>query len=225
MTALALVRLRCSARLRRAALALAVLLAVAIVALGAGFGWFVLRAGRADPAPSHADGIVVLTGGAGRVELALRLLAEGRAPHLLVSGTGPGDIGDIVARAGIDSGLSARLPPGAITLGRGARTTRGNATETAEWVAQLALHSLLVVTSGYHMERAMVELRRTLPHGVALYPVPLVPRAADGHDRPPLRLLASEYAKWLAAALGMSSLAAREDERPAPTGRGPRMGG
>jgi uncharacterized SAM-binding protein YcdF (DUF218 family) len=225
MTALALAKLGCPGRLRRVALALTALLLVGVVALAGGFAWFVLRAGRADLAPPQADGIVVLTGGAGRVELALRLLAEGRAPQLLVSGTGPGDIGDIVARAGIDSGLSARLPPGAITLGRGARTTRGNATETTEWVAAHALHSLLVVTSGYHMQRALVELRRALPPGVALYPVPLVPRAADGHDRPPLRLLASEYAKWLAAALGMSSLAAREDERPAPTGRGPRMGG
>jgi len=225
MTAFAILPQPWPGRLRRAALALAALALLALLALAAGFGWFVLRAGRIDPAPPKADGIVVLTGGAGRVELALRLLAEGRAGRLLVSGTGPGDIGDIVARAGIDSGLSARVPQGAVTLGRGARSTRGNAAETADWAAAHDLHSLLVVTSGYHMARAMLELRRTLPADIALHPVPLVPRAVDGHDRPPLRLLAAEYAKWLAAALGLSSLAARDDERPAAAGRGARMGG
>jgi len=41
-----------------------------------------------NPIP-HADGIVALTGGDGRVSAALALLAERAAPALLISGAGP----------------------------------------------------------------------------------------------------------------------------------------
>jgi uncharacterized SAM-binding protein YcdF (DUF218 family) len=211
--------------LRLAARTIAAAVLLGGVALGGGFAWFAWRSGRAEGPPPVSDGIVVLTGGAGRVELALRLLAEGRSQQLLVSGTGPGDVGAIVARAGLDAGLSARLPAERITLGRGARTTRGNAIETADWVAAHGIRSLIVVTSGYHLPRAMVELRRTLPPGVAMHPVPLVPHAPDGHDQPPWRLLLSEYAKWLGALAGLSVTAGRDDEPAPPSGRGARMDG
>lgn len=213
------------ARLRLSAAVLAVLVLLFAVGLGAGFAWFAWRAGRAETVAPKADGIVVLTGGAGRVELALRLLADGQAQRLLVSGTGPGDVGAIVARAGLDAGLSARVPAERITLGRGARTTRGNAIETADWVEANGIRSLIVVTSGYHMPRALVELARTLPEGVTVHAVPLVPHAADGHDQPPWRLLLAEYAKWLGAVAGMSIAVGRDDEWALPAGRGAGMGG
>jgi uncharacterized SAM-binding protein YcdF (DUF218 family) len=213
------------ARLPLVAKTIASVVLLASVALAGGFAWFAWRSGQASEPPPVSDGIVVLTGGAGRVELALRLLADGRARQLLVSGTGPGDVGAIVARAGLDAGLSARLPAERITLGRGARTTRGNALETADWVASHGIRSLIVVTSGYHLPRAMVELRRTLPQGVVVHPVPLVPHAPDGHDQPPWRLLLSEYAKWLGALAGLSVVAERDDEPTPPFGRGVRMDG
>lgn len=185
-------------------------------ALGAGFVWFAVQARQPAPPPPASDGIVVLTGGAGRVELALRLLAEGRAARLLVSGTGRGDLADLMAGANLASTLSAqvsaRISPGQVTLGRGARSTRGNARETADWAAAHGLRSLIVVTSGYHMRRALWELRRTLPAQVALHPVPLVPHLPSGQDQVPLRLLAAEYAKWLGAVAGLSAWVAREEE-------------
>jgi len=196
---------------------LLVLAAIAVLALAGGFAWFADQARRTTVPPDRADGIVVLTGGAGRVELALRLMAEGRAARLLVSGTGQGDFADIVARARVDEALAARVLPTQVTLGRGARSTRGNARETAEWVAANGMRSLIVVTSGYHMVRALLELRRALPDDVELHPAPLVPHLADGHDRVPLRLLASEFAKWIGAAAGLSSLSPREDERTWPS--------
>lgn len=187
-------------------------LAVLAAALGAGFAWFAAEAARPAPPPPRSDGIVVLTGGAGRVELALRLLAEGRAGRLLVSGTGRGELGDLIAAAGLDAAVSAHVSPGQVTLGRGARSTRGNARETAEWAAGHGMGSLIVVTSGYHMRRALWELRRTLPAAVVLHPAPLVPHLPDGQDQVPLRLLVSEYAKWLGAMVGLSAWVAREEE-------------
>lgn len=191
----------------RGVVAALVLLVLALAALGVGFAWFAMRAARALPLPPVADGIVVLTGGAGRVERALHLLAEGRGRQLLVSGTGRAEFADLASRAGVETRLADR-----VTLGRGARSTRGNAHETAQWVRARGIGSLVVVTSGYHMARAMIELHRTLPADVTVYPSPLVPSAVDGADRVPLRLLLVEYAKWLGAAVGLSALVAREEE-------------
>ncbi len=169
----------------------------------AGFAWFLhLAALPPSSPPPVADGIVALTGGPDRVETALRLLADGRARLLLVSGVG-GDagFGDLARRAGADSSLRGR-----VTLGRAAASTRGNADETAEWAGAHAIGSLIVVTAAYHMPRALVELGRTLP-GVALYPLPVQPESAGASW--PWRLLASEYSKWLISEAGLSALTSR----------------
>jgi uncharacterized SAM-binding protein YcdF (DUF218 family) len=183
-----------------------------ILALGwvAGFAWFVHVAIRSPEPPPRADGIVALTGGADRVETALHLLAAGRAGLLLVSGVGgAAEFAELAHRAGVNQALAAR-----VTLGRAAASTRGNAVETAEWAHANRIHSLIVVTAGYHMPRALAELSRTLPD-VALHPVPVLPPALrDGHEMSALRLLAGEYTKWLATEAGLSVLASRGDESP-----------
>jgi uncharacterized SAM-binding protein YcdF (DUF218 family) len=180
---------------------------VIVVGWLAGFGWFLHTTSREPTAPPHADGIVALTGGADRVETALRLLDEGHARLLLVSGVGhAADFADLARRAGVDAHLADR-----VTLGRLATSTRGNAAETAEWVRANDITSLIVVTASYHMPRAMTELSRALP-GVILYPDAVTPPALrNRRDGAMLRLLAGEYTKWLAVELGLSSLAPRGD--------------
>jgi uncharacterized SAM-binding protein YcdF (DUF218 family) len=197
-------------RLRGTALVLALLLPLAVAsALAGGFAWFVASAGMAATPPPHADGIVVLTGGAERVETALKLLADNQARLLLVSGVGAGtEFAALAHRAGVDTHLGER-----VTLGRAAGSTRGNAAETAEWVEANAIRSLIVVTAGYHMPRAIAELSRALP-GIALHPVPVVPPAVGHRSAATLRLLAGEYMKWLAAEAGLSALGSRGDAHP-----------
>jgi hypothetical protein len=74
--------------MRRAARILGLAITAGMATLAIGFAWFVVQASRPTPPPPHADGIVALTGGADRVETALRLLAAGDAGKLLVSGIG-----------------------------------------------------------------------------------------------------------------------------------------
>ncbi len=176
---------------------------------GAGFVWFVTETAADRGAPSQADGIVVLTGGADRVETALRLLAEGRGRVLLISGVNrAAEFPSLAHRAGVDPALTSR-----VTLGRVATDTRGNATETAAWAEENHLNSILVVTAGYHMPRALAELRRALPD-VALRPVAVLPPAMrQGATSSRLRLLAEEYTKWLAVESGLSRFAPRAEER------------
>lgn len=176
------------------------LILLACFAFAGGFGWFVNDALRPPGYLPHADGIVALTGGAGRIDTSLNLLARNQGEKLLISGVDT------------QTTLGELLPPTAppalaerITLGYQARSTIGNATETAVWVADNHITSLIVVTASYHMRRALLELSRTLPD-VTLYPYPVLPPAME-HPlrRSSLRILALEYLKWLGALGGFTS--------------------
>jgi uncharacterized SAM-binding protein YcdF (DUF218 family) len=173
--------------------------AVCVACWAGGFIWFVNEIRRPVAPPPHTDGIVALTGGAGRVELALHLLAKGRADKLLVSGIGGGtELATLGHLAGIDT---ARLQD-RITLGRYAASTRGNGVETAAWAEQNRIGSLIVVTAAYHMPRALTELRQALPD-IRLYPMPVYP--GTGEKGPGLRLEAEEYTKYLLTVSGLSA--------------------
>ncbi|WP_297371481.1 YdcF family protein [Acidocella sp.] len=176
-------------RLRQTLLALA-------GAWAAGFVLFVIAVSTsAPPNPlPPAGGIVALTGGDDRISTALALLAEHEAPLMLISGAGRGTyLGDFTA----DDATAATRYAADITLGHMANTTHGNAVEAAAWVHAHHISSLLVVTADYHMPRAMTELRRTLPT-ITLIPVPVRPPAMHKlFTLPTLRLLASEYTKYL----------------------------
>jgi uncharacterized SAM-binding protein YcdF (DUF218 family) len=175
-----------------------------------GLIWFVNTTRRSpEPPPTHTDGIVALTGGAGRVELALRLLAAGRADRMLLSGIGGGtELATLGRLAGIDTApLAAR-----ITLGRYATSTRGNGIETASWAEQNRIGSLIVVTAAYHMPRALAELRQSLPD-VRLFPMPVGAGGEAGavDKGVSLRLEAAEYMKYLLTASGLSAWLPRRE--------------
>ena len=180
------------------------------LALAAGFVWFVAIALRTAEPPSHADGIVALTGGATRVSSALLLLAAGRADRLLISGVGGAvEFPALAQRAGVDLALAPR-----VTIGHTAASTRGNAIETAEWAAKFQVHSLIIVTGADHMPRARLELARAMP-GITLIPAPVRPSSwHDGLGLSGMRRLGVEYVKFLGAAAGLSAVFARAPHVP-----------
>jgi len=171
----------------------------AVTLLGGGFGWFLwtLPADEIN-LQSDADGIVVLTGGASRISDGIELLAMGHGKRLLISG---------LDRATTSSEIS-RLNPGfgsvlscCVDFDRSLNTL-GNAIETKHWAEAQGFHSLIVVTSSYHMRRAMAEIANQLPD-VALLPFPVI---GDKLKAEPwwthgttMRLMLSEYLKYVAA--------------------------
>jgi len=171
-----------------------------------GFTVFSHAARQKTRPPVTADGIVALTGGADRIETALRLLQDGVAPVLLISGVAVRtELAELSRRLQPDGPAFTSAPwVSRITLGRTAQSTVGNADEIAPWVRAHAVNRLIVVTAGYHMPRALLEIGRALP-GVQLYPVAVQPPALRGRaDFGTLSLLANEYDKWIAARLGLA---------------------
>jgi uncharacterized SAM-binding protein YcdF (DUF218 family) len=188
---------------------------VLVAAWLAGLVGFFRLADRSTPIPPHADGIVALTGGADRVETALRLLAGHRADWLLLSGIGGGvELSVLARRAGVDP---APLT-GRVRLGRQATSTRGNAEETATWVRDKRIRSLIVVTAWYHMPRAMTELRRALPE-VALYPAPVEPEGSRALTPAVAHLVIGEYMKYLAAVVDLTALVPEREPVPMRSAR------
>ena len=179
--------------------------ALLALAWGVGFVWFLHLATLPAVPVAHADGIVVLTGGAERIEAGLRLLAGDRARSMLISGIGgKADLAALAHGSGVDTAsLTDR-----ITLGRAAMSTHGNALETATWVRDNRIGTLIVVTAWYHMPRALTELRRMLP-GVTLLPEPVRAQPKPGHADPSVtgttRLLIEEYSKYLVVLTGFAT--------------------
>ncbi|MDB5591623.1 MAG: hypothetical protein JWR86_2148 [Enterovirga sp.] len=187
----------------RSRVVMVVLLPLALVgaAFLAGFAGFLLSLEQAEREPNRADAIVVLTGGAQRIEDAVDLLAKGYAGRLLITGVNEKTSRDAIAR----------LTPGqrdlvecCVDLGYRARNTVGNAAEIARWVRSRSFVSLIVVTSNYHLPRALAELDEALPEIRKIpYAVVASGRTQDGFwpSATRARVLVSEYVKFVAVSV------------------------
>lgn len=174
------------------------LMLFAFVFWAAGFAVFAIDSLTPPSPPPRCDGIAVLTGGQDRISAAFTLLRDGYGQQLLISGVGSHATLAQLGEPGIYR-LSDR-----ITLGRHAITTIGNAMEAAQWAHANALHSVIVVTAGYHIRRALVELRRAAPDvrftAYAVQP----PALRHPATRATAFLLLREYTKLLGAWVGVT---------------------
>ena len=152
----------------------------------------------AEPAP--ADGIVALTGAGSNARLAaaVSLLEDGKAQRMLVSGVNPEASREDIRTV---SKAVRRLYDCCVDLDFNAADTVGNARETADWARNLGYRSLIVVTADYHMPRAMLELRATMPD-IDLRPYPVATPVVDSkrwwRTSGGARLMIVEYSKYLA---------------------------
>lgn len=202
-------------------------LATALAGAAIGFAGFLSQLRGAEMKPEYkADGIVVLTGGSSRVSDAMELLAGGYGNRLLISGVHPTSAASDISRSLSDN---QSLLSCCVDLDRSAVNTRSNAAETRRWARERGFKSLIVVTSNYHMPRAIVELTHAMPD------IRLIPFAVVGEkwrDEPwwtsgaTMRLLLSEYVKYVAAEVRVRLADAGIDPTPEaadqPAGSPPR---
>ena len=134
-----------------------------------------------------SDAIVVLTGGAKRIERGLALMEKRLAKRMLVSG---------VARTVLPGELAAEYKANeamfrcCVDLGRESVDTRSNAEEVARWMERHKFTTMRLVTTDWHMPRARFELSRRLGGGIAV--------TGDAvESNPSFAQLFTEYNKYL----------------------------
>jgi uncharacterized SAM-binding protein YcdF (DUF218 family) len=179
------------------------LCAVASMMLATGFAMFVSRVPAEEiQLSAKADGIVALTGGASRISDGIELLALGHGKRLLISGANPTTNSHEISRLNPDFAKWVRC---CVDFDRSLNTL-GNAVEIRRWAEQRGFRSLIIVTSNYHMPRALAEIGHQVPE-IALLPFPVI---TDRQRSEPwwassasTRLLVSEYVKLIAARLRM----------------------
>ena len=201
--------------MRAAATILALVVLIWIVGLLA----FAGRVDHSTPAaePPVSDGVVALTGASdARITAAMALLETGKARRMLVSGVNP-----TTTRTEVRGVAKAdrHIYDCCVDLGYQATDTVGNARETANWVSAQGYHSLILVTSDFHMPRALLELKATLPD-VTITPFPIRTgdldarhwwRTGDGARR-----MVLEYSKYVVilARTELTGLAPRRHHAP-----------
>ena len=174
--------------------------ATGLILLAGGFVWFVSSiASEEVTLDTRADGIVALTGAAARIPDAIELLAANRGKRLLITGVHRATSSKEIARL---TPLYTKYFTCCIDLDRTALNTLGNALETRRWAREHNFNSLIVVTSNWHMPRAMAELEHQLPD-VTLTPYPVISEKVKSEpwwsSVDTARFLFAEYLKYILA--------------------------
>lgn len=176
-------------------------LALLAIAWAAGLFVFIDRLPappQSEPAP--ADGVVIYTGGGGaRIAAGMKIFAGGAGQRLLISGVHPDT--SLARLSEFWSGPNDRFDC-CIDVGRDALTTEGNASELSVWAQTHRYDSIILVTSDYHMPRAVAVTKARMP-GAAITPYAVASGYLDDTGRPASAKaavrIAGEYTKYLLA--------------------------
>jgi uncharacterized SAM-binding protein YcdF (DUF218 family) len=135
----------------------------------------------------RTDAVVVLTGGAGRIERGLETLQRGLAARMFISGVQRTVRPQELAQT---HGVDPRIFDCCIDLGREAVDTRSNADEVARWLEQRRFRTVRLITTDWHMPRASFEISQRVGEDVTIL--------SDAvRSNPSLRQLFTEYNKFL----------------------------
>lgn len=145
----------------------------------------------------QTDAIIVVTGGAHRINEGLDLLATHKARKMLISGVNEKvSLPELLAMWDKKGKTDMKAIECCVTLGRHAADTNSNAEEAKAWLKANRLYTLRLVTSDYHMPRTNLAFRLAMPdvHIVA-HPVKSKNRSPFGPEQ--LLLGFQEYNKTL----------------------------
>jgi uncharacterized SAM-binding protein YcdF (DUF218 family) len=132
------------------------------------------------------DAIVVFTGGKQRINTGIKLLKAGYAPILFISGVAsPKQLQNFLVESGVNVSQ--------VIYGLEANTTKDNVLEIVEFISKNNIRSIRLVTSSYHMLRALEETLRLIPSSVIIIPHPVFSETRK------YAVLFKEYHKYIAS--------------------------
>jgi uncharacterized SAM-binding protein YcdF (DUF218 family) len=115
-----------------------------------------------------ADAIVVLAGGKGRVEEGIRLYRENKAKWLFLVGVDP-----LVRKGDLFKEKKGERGGEDVFLEKASRNTLENALYARDLITRREIRSIRLITSRYHMMRAVLIFHSVLPRDIAVYPFPV----------------------------------------------------
>ncbi|HIJ89001.1 MAG TPA: YdcF family protein [Desulfuromonadales bacterium] len=114
------------------------------------------------------DAIVVLAGGKGRVDEGVRLFRESRADYLFFIGVDPS-----VRKSDLYRPRHGDPSSDNVFLEKSSRNTVENSIFSRDVIVRSGARSILLITSRYHLKRASILFRNSLPKEITIIPYPV----------------------------------------------------
>ena len=152
--------------------------------------------------------IVILTGGSNRIKEGFKVVNDidklaKTDFKILISGTGKGFTKASLKKT-LTSDFNLNLVECCIELESISKDTYSNASETYKWTKKNDINDIILITSNYHMPRAILEFKNRMPNQ-QIFTYPITPKNHDIknwlNSSDTFFLIFFEYSKLLIASL------------------------
>ena len=152
--------------------------------------------------------IVILTGGANRIKDGLKIIQDFKNSKninykILVSGTGMGFTKSSLKKK-LGPNFNSQLIQCCIDLDGVSKNTLTNASETFKWTSKNDIKEFILITSNYHMPRAILEFKNVMPN-LKIYTYAISPKKHDIENWlssfQTFSLVFTEYCKFVIAGI------------------------
>ena len=156
----------------------------------------------------ESPNIVILTGGANRIKDGLKIVEDFKNLKninykILVSGTGMGFTKSSLKKK-LGPNFNSQLIQCCIDLDGVSKNTLTNASETFKWANKNDINEFILITSNYHMPRAILEFKNVMPN-LKIYTYTITPKKHDIENwlgsYQTFSLVFTEYCKFIIAGL------------------------
>ena len=156
----------------------------------------------------ESPNIVILTGGANRIKDGLKIIEDFKNSKninykILVSGTGMGFTKSSLKKK-LGPNFNSQLIQCCIDLDGVSKNTLTNASETFKWTIKNDIKEFILITSNYHMPRAILEFKNVMPN-LKIYTYAITPKKHDIENwlssYQTFSLVFTEYCKFIIAGL------------------------
>jgi uncharacterized SAM-binding protein YcdF (DUF218 family) len=156
----------------------------------------------------ESTNIVILTGGANRIKDGLKIIEDFKNLKninykILVSGTGMGFTKSSLKKK-LGPNFNSQLIQCCIDLDGVSKNTLTNASETFKWTRRNDIKEFILITSNYHMPRAILEFKNVMPN-LKIYTYAITPKKHDIKNwlssYQTFSLVFTEYCKFIIAGL------------------------